>query len=107
MYYLLTCTCRSGASVSHGKRGDSTTVINLTGQEYLIGVVMRTGSLVDEVTFLSCKNGNVVVHGPTGGPGGGTKVLLGHIEAFYGRSGSCIDQLGIESSDNNVYCSPS
>ena len=59
---------------------------------------MRTGTLVDQITFLAVSDigRGFYVYGPYGGPGGVSGIKFGDIRGFYGRSGHGIDQIGFK-----------
>ena len=106
------CTCRNtcifqifilfssdGRTATHGIAGYGTRlyVVNLRGKR-LIGAAVRSGTLVDQITFLAmCNSGRgFYVYGPYGGSGGTPHIKLGEIQGFYGRSGHGIDQIGFK-----------
>lgn len=90
-------TCSNGHKVTHGTRSGSILYhANLSGQ-IVIGFAVRSGGLVDQVTFLTLRtsNGRFGMYGPIGGLGGGSGIIFARIQAFYGRSGGGIDRLGV------------
>ena len=88
-----------GRTAAHGVAGHDTRlyVVNLVGKR-LIGVAARTGTLVDQITFLAMSNRGrgFYVYGPYGGTGGRSVIKVGEIQGFYGRSGHGIDQIGFK-----------
>ena len=58
-------------------------------------MAVRAAGLVDQLTFIALhENGLFEVFGPYGGSGGSSGITFGEIQAFYGRSGGGIDQIG-------------
>ena len=91
-------TCSDGHKVTHGTRSGSTLYYaDLSGQVF-IGFGARSGTYVDQVTFMSTRisDGKFLLYGPIGGVGGEPGIIFARIQAFYGRSGSGIDQLGVK-----------
>ena len=71
--------------------------VNFHAGDTLIGMAVRSGSQVDQLTFLALHHdGEFEVFGPFGGSGGGSGITFGDIQAFYGRSGGGIDQIGVK-----------
>ena len=70
---------------------------NLNGDN-LIGVAMKSGEYMDQVTFLTVsRSGAFKVLGPYGGTGGGSGITFGEIQAFFGHSEtSGISHLGFK-----------
>ena len=68
--------------------------------EKIIGIQGRSGSYVDQISFLTAVNYGggdppyQQTHGPYGGGGGAPFTIWGEIAAFYGRSGAYLDAIG-------------
>jgi hypothetical protein len=87
-------------TLNHGGPGGNLADIDFVPQEILIGVKGRSGTLVDQVSFVTAViygGGDpplIRTHGPFGGGGGAPFEIWGEIAAFHGRSGTLIDALG-------------
>jgi hypothetical protein len=85
---------------AHGGNGGSAAAFDLLPNEMVIGVRGRSGSLVDQLSFLTAVvygGGDpplLQTHGPFGGGGGASFTIWGDVIGFYGRSGTLLDSLG-------------
>ena len=89
---------RDGTILSHGSFGSGTTgyTADFNGAN-LIGAATRSGTYMDQVTFLTVSiTGAFKMFGPYGGTGGTSAVTFGEIQAFFGQSNSGIDKLGFK-----------
>lgn len=88
------------STLAHGGDGGGPAEFDFVPQEILIGIQGRSGSLVDQISFLTAViygGGDppfLQTYGPFGGGGGTPFAIWGEIAAFYGRSGTLIDQIG-------------
>jgi hypothetical protein len=85
---------------SHGGNGGSPVDLQLVPGEKVIGVQGRSGSLVDQIGFLTAIDYGggdppfLQTYGPYGGGGGAPFTIWGEVVGFYGRSGSLLDAIG-------------
>ncbi len=83
----------NGSTLSHGENGGKLTVITLDDDEYVNSVKLRSGSKLDQITFITNKR----THGPFGGGGGKEQTVSFNgkfLQYFFGRSGEVIDAIG-------------
>lgn len=84
------------AAPVHGGGGGSPHTISFMEDETISTMLLRTGSLVDQIMLITTRPGEPDhVYGPYGGQGGSSHAITGNIVAFYGRSGSLIDAVGV------------
>jgi hypothetical protein len=80
----------------HGGGGGNADTISLAKGEQVIAVVGRSGEYVDQIQFVTVSPGNVLrTYGPYGGTGGDPFYIIGTVDAFFGRSGSLLDAVGV------------
>ncbi|MEA3016447.1 MAG: hypothetical protein QOI38_1169 [Sphingomonadales bacterium] len=79
---------------THGGSGGQASTITLAPGEKVVGVRGRSGSLLDQITFLTRGPNGERTHGPFGGGGGAPFELEAEVDSFYGRSGTLDDNLG-------------
>jgi hypothetical protein len=85
---------------THGGNGGGPASFQLVPNEKIIGIQGRSGTYVDQVSFLTAVvygGGDppyLQTHGPCGGGGGAPFQIWGEIAGFYGRSGSYLDAIG-------------
>jgi jacalin-like lectin domain-containing protein len=84
----------------HGGAGGTPASFDFVPNEILIGIQGRSGSLVDQLSFLTAViygGGDppfLQTRGPYGGTGGAPFTIWGEIAAFYGRSDAYLDAIG-------------
>lgn len=88
-------------SPAHGLQSSETRSYSFNLEEIgsdarLVGVALRSGSLVDQITFIFTSSLLPFgMFGPYGGSGGTSGVTFApEIKGFYGRSADAIDQIG-------------
>lgn len=97
-----------GSTLGHGGSGGSPASFDFVPQEILIGVKGRSGTLVDQISFVTAViygGGDpplIRTQGAFGGGGGAPFEIWGEIAAFYGRSGTLIDSIGCYLSTETV-----
>ncbi|HYD38656.1 MAG TPA: jacalin-like lectin [Allosphingosinicella sp.] len=79
---------------THGGNGGQASTITLAAGEKVVGVKGRSGSRLDQITFVTLGPDGRKVHGPFGGSGGSPFEIEAEIDSFYGRSGTLEDRLG-------------
>lgn len=85
---------------AHGGAGGGPNSYQLVPNEKIIGIKGRSGTYVDQISFLTAVvygGGDppyLQTHGPCGGGGGTPFEIWGEIAGFYGRSGSFLDAIG-------------
>ncbi|MEA3065609.1 MAG: hypothetical protein QOJ27_2061 [Sphingomonadales bacterium] len=88
------------STLAHGGAGGGASSFDFVPNEILIGIQGRSGTLVDQISFLTAVvygGGDppfLQTRGPYGGGGGAPFTIWGEIAGFYGRSGTLIDQIG-------------
>ncbi len=78
----------------HRGSGGSPTTFNLNEGEYINRIEVRSGSLIDSLTFYTSWGNR---YGPYGGTAGSQQtpiVAAAPINGFFGRSGSLLDAFG-------------
>jgi hypothetical protein len=97
-----TYTLRNGgvSTLAHGGAGGGPNSFDFVPNEILIGVQGRSGTLVDQISFLTAVvygGGDpplLRTYGPYGGGGGTPFAIWGEIAAFHGRNGTLLDSIG-------------
>jgi hypothetical protein len=85
----------SSQTFSHGGTGGTAHDIYFNSGEQIIAAVGRSGTYLDNITFLTeDPRGVRRTHGPFGGEGGSQFIVNRKVNGFFGRSGALIDQIG-------------
>ena len=91
--------CSNQPTTEHGNlRGTTTSDVDLSNHN-LVGVAVRAGVYVDQITFIGTHllHETFKIFGPYGGTGGKSPgFMFGVLQTFYGREGDGIDQIGLK-----------
>ena len=98
--YLTLFLSSNGVKKFHGQKYDSgstTSVVDLSDYD-LVGIAVRSGSIIDQIAFVGVKKcgGGLRVFGPYGSVGG-TRLgflMAKPIKSFYGGAGAGVDRIG-------------
>jgi hypothetical protein len=95
-------------TLGHGGSGGAPASFDFVPNEIVIGVQGRSGTLVDQISFLTAViygGGDppfLRTYGPYGGGGGAPFAIWGEIAAFHGRNGTLVDSIGCYLSTETV-----
>ena len=107
----VTYTLRDGERLLRAYGGDhaaESSEIILADDERLCGIDIRSGELVDSLSFITYRIFGLAgmrKYGPFGGPGGQNCTILSpNIREFFGRAGIFLDAIGVRCEEPMVVC---